>query len=152
MFCHSLQVYTPMFGAALQNFVKSLVGYSLITYLLQVKDRHNANIMVADDGSIFHIDFGFIFGDSPGFNMNFENAPFKLTKEYVNLMGGLDSITFKRFEDLLVNGFLALAKHQDEIIAVVDLFYMGMCIPLQPYIQVRCPSYFTVMTYFICSL
>ena len=119
------EIYTPMFGAALQNFVKSLVGYSLITYLLQVKDRHNANIMVADDGSIFHIDFGFIFGDSPGFNMNFENAPFKLTKEYVELMGGTDSMTFKFFEDLMVNGFLALAKHREEIIAVVDLFYMG---------------------------
>lgn len=27
--------------------------------------------------------------DSPGFNMNFENAPFKLTREYVELMGGI---------------------------------------------------------------
>lgn len=119
------EVYTPMFGAAVQNFIKSLAGYSLTTYLLQVKDRHNANIMIEDTGSMFHIDFGFIFGDSPGFNMNFENAPFKLTKEYVELMGGLESMTFKTFEDLLVNGFMALAKHQEEIVAVVDLFYTG---------------------------
>ncbi len=108
-FQHNLglgQVYSPMFGAALQNFYKSLAGYCLVTYLLQVKDRHNANIMIQDDGSLFHIDFGFIFGDSPGFNLNFENAPFKLTKEYVDLMGGLDSSVFRNFQDVFVDGNL----------------------------------------------
>jgi phosphatidylinositol kinase/protein kinase (PI-3 family) len=28
--------YSPLYGVALQNFVKSLAGYSLVTYLLQV--------------------------------------------------------------------------------------------------------------------
>ena len=99
------------------------MGYSLVTYLLQVKDRHNANIMIEGDGTMVHIDFGFIFGDSPGFNINFENAPFKLTQEYIDLMGGVDSSTFKMFENLFVRGFLALQKHIDEISAVVELFY-----------------------------
>ena len=31
---------------AVQHFVKSLVGYSLLTYLLQVRDRHNANLLL----------------------------------------------------------------------------------------------------------
>jgi len=117
------EIYSPIFGAALQNFIRSLAGYCLVTYLLQVKDRHNANIMIEDDGSLFHIDFGFIFGDSPGFNMNFENAPFKLTKEYVDLMGGLESSIFKRFQDIFVEGYLTLAKYEEEIVAVVKLFY-----------------------------
>lgn len=115
--------YSPIFGAALQNFIRSLAGYCLVTYLLQVRDRHNANIMIQDDGSLFHIDFGFIFGDSPGFNMNFESAPFKFTKEYVDLMGGLESSMFRSFQDIFVDGYLALARHQEEIIAVVKLFY-----------------------------
>jgi hypothetical protein len=56
------QPYTPAYTTALHNFVKSLAGYSLVTYLLQVRDRHNANILLGADGSIIHIDFGFILG------------------------------------------------------------------------------------------
>ncbi len=55
--------------------------------------------------------------------MNFESAPFKLTKEYMDLMGGVDSSMFQLFEDLFVRGFLALQKHLDGICAIVQLFY-----------------------------
>lgn len=118
--------YSPIFGNAVQNFVKSLVGYSLVTYVLQVKDRHNANIMLDTDGHIIHIDFGFIFGDSPGFNLNFENAPFKLTREYIDVLGGLESEAFKTFEDLFVRGFFALQKHVDAICTIVQV-WIGLC-------------------------
>ena len=49
-----------------KNFINSLVGYSLVTYFLQVKDRHNGNIMIKSDGSIFHIDYGFFMTNMPG--------------------------------------------------------------------------------------
>ena len=68
------------FKEAQNNFVESLAGYSLVTYLLNLKDRHNGNIMIDIKGRIIHIDFGFILGISPG-NVGFETAPFKMTKE-----------------------------------------------------------------------
>ena len=46
--------------------------------------------MIDMKGRIIHIDFGFVFGISPG-NIGFETTAFKMTKEYVNLMDGINS-------------------------------------------------------------
>jgi len=58
--------------------MESLAGYSLFTYLMNVKDRHNGNLMIDSMGHIIHIDFGFVLTSSPG-GVAFESAPFKLT-------------------------------------------------------------------------
>lgn len=40
------------FEKARDNFLRSLVGYSVVCYILQIKDRHNANILMDREGHI----------------------------------------------------------------------------------------------------
>ncbi|PNH10748.1 Phosphatidylinositol 4-kinase beta 1 [Tetrabaena socialis] len=104
--------------AAQRRFTESLAAYSLICYLLQIKDRHNGNILLDDDGRIVHIDFGFLLSNSPG-GVNFESAPFKLTRELLEVMDsnsdGRPSEMFDYFKVLMIQGFLSIRKPSDRM-------------------------------------
>ncbi|KAI1383366.1 uncharacterized protein F4822DRAFT_420364 [Hypoxylon trugodes] len=109
------------FQHARNNFVKSMAAYSIISFLLQFKDRHNGNIMIDDAGHILHIDFGFCFDIAPG-GVRFERAPFKLTGEMLAVMGGsTDHQAFKWFEELCVKAFLACRPHAEKLSQIVLL-------------------------------
>ena len=69
--------------------------------MLCMQDRHNGNILLDDAGRIVHIDFGFMLSNSPG-GVNFEAAPFKLTRELLEVLDsnpeGRASATFDYFK------------------------------------------------------
>lgn len=71
------------FKKARDAFCRSLAASSLICYVLNIKDRHNGNIMIDTEGHMVHIDFGFLFTSAPGKGLKMERAPFKLTQEYL---------------------------------------------------------------------
>lgn len=120
------EFYSEMFNteqkflAAKTKFVRSLAGSSILTYILRLKDRHNGNILIDIDGNIIHIDFGFILGMSPG-GLNFESSPFKLTEEYVLLLGGKNSPDYNYFVDLFCQGMLAIRARLDEIMLILEI-------------------------------
>ncbi|OQD76940.1 hypothetical protein PENDEC_c003G05071 [Penicillium decumbens] len=125
------------FQEARTNFVKSMAAYSVISYLLQFKDRHNGNIMIDDAGHIIHIDFGFCFDIAPG-GVRFERAPFKLTSEMVAVMSGThnpahhslpgtsshnptSTQAYRWFESLVVKSFLASRPYCAKLSHILSL-------------------------------
>lgn len=112
------------FEAARQNFLESTAAYSVASYLLWAKDRHNGNLMLDNQGRFLHIDFGYILGISPGGNLGFEAAPFKLSYEMTQLLdpgGTRTSATFQRFTELTIRGFLAARSVAEAVVSVVAM-------------------------------
>lgn len=102
----------------------SMAGYAVASYIMNSKDRHNGNLLIDNKGHIVHIDFGFILEISPGGNLGFETASFKLSHDMVPLIdpsGNLSSDTYKHFEDLVVKGFITAREHMQEIVSLFEL-------------------------------
>lgn len=65
------------------NYMNSLAFWTVATFLLGVGDRHLENIMIRQDGILFHIDYGFVFGaDSTG-------SFVRLDKNLIEGLGGI---------------------------------------------------------------
>ncbi|KAI9913202.1 hypothetical protein PsorP6_006242 [Peronosclerospora sorghi] len=108
------------FIAAQRRYIESMAAYSIVSYVLLLKDRHNGNILLSSESRVIHIDFGFILGIAPGGMFSLEDAPFKLTKEMVDVMGGVGSSGYSHFRHCLCQGFEVLQKYQAEITALLQ--------------------------------
>lgn len=115
------------FQRARINFIQSMAAYSVVCHILQIRDRHNGNIMIDGEGHLVHIDFGFLFDIGPG-GMRFEPYSFKLSHEMVAVMGGPGSPGFAMFEQLVVKAFLSCRPYADDIVATCRLM-LGTDLP-----------------------
>jgi phosphatidylinositol 4-kinase B len=61
-----------------------------------------------------------MLSNSPG-NMGFEAAPFKLTWEYVEVLGGQEGEAYTLFKDLMKDAFQALRQETERIVTLIEL-------------------------------
>jgi phosphatidylinositol kinase/protein kinase (PI-3 family) len=87
---------------------------------------HGARTDVSAD-----IDFGFLLSNSPG-SLGFEMAPFKLPQDYIDILGGFESVKFKEFKTLFKQSFRDARKHAERIITLVELMQKGASLPTRP--------------------
>jgi hypothetical protein len=72
---------------AVSAYISSLAAYSVLCYIMKIKDRHNGNILLQKDGHLVHIDFGFFLSIAPGGSLTLETAPFKFTHDFYGVVG-----------------------------------------------------------------
>jgi hypothetical protein len=95
-------------GHVIDKYMFSLVSYTLHSYFIGLGDRHLQNIMITDEGSIFHIDFGFILGkDSHPITF----GDIKLNTGMLDVLGGQDSIKYEAYLELCADGVIILRKY-----------------------------------------
>ena len=105
-----------------QNFAKSLAGLSLVSYLLELKERHDDNLVIDDDGHVYARNMSWAFGSEPGsFSSAMEVAPFKLTKEMVEVMDGPNSELFQSFQKAFIEGFVAIRDDVKTVSAFIEM-------------------------------
>lgn len=79
----------------------------MATYLLAIGDRHLENLMVTDEGNMFHIDFGFILGKNPP-KKGIWVPEIRINRPMIEAMGGQTSDNYKALKAKCVKAFLHL--------------------------------------------
>ena len=97
-----------------ENFIKSLAGFCVATCVLGIGDRHLGNVMVKDNGTFFHIDYGHILGNFKyKFGIKRERAPFLLTPDMAHVYTKNDRK--EDFDKLCVEAFLNLRRNASRL-------------------------------------
>lgn len=96
------------------NYMESNASYSVITYLLGIGDRHLENLLITDDGKLFHIDFGYTMNEDP----KLYPPPVKLNKQMINVFAGKYRWTLI---DKCVSYYLYLRKNAK---VILNLMYL----------------------------
>uniref|UniRef100_A0A803SS60 phosphatidylinositol-4,5-bisphosphate 3-kinase n=1 Tax=Anolis carolinensis TaxID=28377 RepID=A0A803SS60_ANOCA len=100
---------------AIEEFTLSCAGYCVATYVLGIGDRHSDNIMIRENGQLFHIDFGHFLGNfKTKFGINRERVPFILTYDFVHVIQQgktNNSEKFERFREYCERAYMILRCH-----------------------------------------
>jgi phosphatidylinositol-4,5-bisphosphate 3-kinase len=111
------------------NYTSSLAGSCALEYIFGLGGRHNDNLLVKSDGTIFHIDYTQGFGRyKTKFGIKRERPPFILSPPMVYVMKHApgDACWYDLFVDAFVEAMTVLTRHKLELIgleAVVDPEY-----------------------------
>ncbi|KAJ2952563.1 hypothetical protein O0L34_g6885 [Tuta absoluta] len=117
------------FNKAVEEFTMSCAGYCVATYVLGIADRHPDNIMVKENGQLFHIDFGHFLGKfKHKYGFKRERVPFVLTHDFIYVInkgqrgtGSNEPLNFKIFREHCETAFKILRKHGHLILSLFSM-------------------------------
>lgn len=114
------------YDEAIDRFTRSCAGYSVLTFVLGIADRNPDNIMVSEDGRIFHIDFGHFLGHfKKKFGINRERVPFVLTADFLHVIARGSDVrnggSFDSFRELCGEAYVSLRRHSNLLITLFTM-------------------------------
>lgn len=118
---------------AVELFLRSTAGYCVATFVLGIGDRHNGNIMIKQDGHLFHIDFGHILGNFKSkAGINRERAAFVFTPEMAFIIARKNKnykkdSNYRKFVQLCVESFQVLRENSRSWVALVRMVFVLSC-------------------------
>eukprot|EP00005_Dracoamoeba_jomungandri_P006422 CAMPEP_0174261406 /NCGR_PEP_ID=MMETSP0439-20130205/11412_1 /TAXON_ID=0 /ORGANISM="Stereomyxa ramosa, Strain Chinc5" /LENGTH=744 /DNA_ID=CAMNT_0015345877 /DNA_START=28 /DNA_END=2262 /DNA_ORIENTATION=+ len=103
--------------ANVDNIINTAAGAYIGGYIVGVRDRHWDNILIKNDDTLFHIDFGFLLGTQPPID-----APkFSISEEMTNVLKEMGK--WEEFLERCANAFIALRRRSSEVIRVCSLVF-----------------------------
>ena len=102
------------------NYLLSCAGYAVATYLLAIGDRHLENLMLINNGKMWHLDFGYILGKNPP-KKGVWVPPIRINKPMVLGLGGLSSAGYREFVSKTIDAFLYLRNYRNLIMNLMAL-------------------------------
>lgn len=121
MALYKLSASPECFFALRNNFAKSLAAMNIAHWLLGIGDRHLQNFVIdKDNGQLIGIDFNMAFGSATR-NLNIpEMVPFRLTKQFVNVMKPLDTSGF--LNKSMSHVLRTFRNECDSLMAALEMF------------------------------
>jgi hypothetical protein len=102
------------------KFVNSLAISSAIAYIIGIGDRHLDNIMINNNGQIFHVDYGYIL-ENP--TIIFNMPEIKVTNEIIDFLGGTNSIYYNEFKKLIVQVYNQCRANKN----IIYIYFKYIC-------------------------
>lgn len=109
------------------RMIASGAGGYISAYVLGIRDRHHDNILVEPNGTLFHIDFGHILGES----VTVDTASFAITPELKQVMG---DDYYNEFVNLCVETFAAVRQNVEIVMSFCTMM-LSSFIPKHQVVQ-----------------
>ena len=109
----------------IKNLVASAAGSYIASFILGVRDRHYDNVLIKDDGTLFHIDFGYVMGST----LLFDTAELAITNDLKKL---ITNDHWNNFIDTAVNAYMTLRLYYQEILDYSHLVFDFLKLKVDP--------------------